>query len=173
MDGVLQCLAGYVVRYDRWRYAFAAGVAEILLAIFFFQPYPTHYMGTVPYCLGLFLAIAGLKLLWLARRVKRLSSNPAFAANESPEFMPATPPAAAPTSPTVWDGPPADSEHALTVHVWTPSGSAKAETRNYPVVDRYIAAVDVNGVIVDGKPRAATRKQVVKNAGDDRSNFRS
>lgn len=150
MDGVLQCLAGYVVRYDRWRYAFAAGVAEILLAIFFFQPYPTHYMGTVPYCLGLFLAIAGLKLLWLARRVKRLSSNPAFAANESPGFMPATPPAAAPTSPTVWDGPPADSEHALTVHVWTPSGSAKAETRNYPVVDRYIAAVDVNGVISTG-----------------------
>ncbi|MGH8816622.1 MAG: HdeD family acid-resistance protein, partial [Achromobacter pestifer] len=122
MDGVLQCLAGYVVRYNRWRYAFAAGVAEILLAIFFFQPYPTHYVGTVPYFLGLFLAIAGLKLLWLARRVKRLSSNPAFSATDSPEFLPTTPPAAAP-NPTVWDGPPADSERALTVHVWTPSGS--------------------------------------------------
>ncbi|WP_454674425.1 HdeD family acid-resistance protein [Achromobacter pestifer] len=149
MDGVLQCLAGYVVRYNRWRYAFAAGVAEILLAIFFFQPYPTHYVGTVPYFLGLFLAIAGLKLLWLARRVKRLSSNPAFSATDLPEFLPTTPPAAAP-NPTVWDGPPADSERALTVHVWTPSGSAKAETRNYPVVDRYIAAVDVNGVISTG-----------------------
>lgn len=146
MDGVLQCLAAYVVRYDRWRYAFGAGVAEILLAIFFFQPYPTDYVGTVPYCLGLFLAIAGLKLLWLARRVKHLASNPAFAANDSSDYLPAAPAAASP----VWDGPPADSERALTVHVWTPSGSAKAQTRNYPLVDRYIAAVDVNGVISTG-----------------------
>lgn len=149
MDGVLQCLAAYVVRYERWRYAFAGGVAEILLAIFFFQPYPTHYVGTVPYCLGLFLGIAGIKLLWLARRVRHLASNPAFAANDSPDFMPATPPRPAP-SPPVWDGPPADAERALTVHVWTPSGSAKAETRNYPLVDRYIAAVDINGVISTG-----------------------
>ncbi|WMD21600.1 DUF308 domain-containing protein [Achromobacter seleniivolatilans] len=146
MDGVLQCLAGYVVRYDRWRFAFGIGVAEIALAIFFFQPYPTHYVGTVPYCLGLFLAIAGLKLLWLARRVKRLASNPAFTDGQSAAFMPAAPAPAAP----VWDGPPADAEHALTVHVWTPSGSAKAQTRNYPVIDRYIAAVDVNGVISTG-----------------------
>lgn len=146
MDGVLQCLAAYVVRYERWRYAFAGGTAEILLAIFFFQPYPTHYVGTVPYCLGLFLGIAGLKLLWLARRVRHLASNPAFAANDSPDFMPTSPAAPAP----VWDGPPADAEHALTVHVWTPSGSAKAQTRNYPLVDRYIAAVDINGVISTG-----------------------
>ncbi|CAB3693250.1 MULTISPECIES: HdeD family acid-resistance protein [Achromobacter] len=155
LDGLLQCLAAYVVRYERWRYAFAGGIVEILLAIFFFQPYPTHYVGTVPYCVGLFLGIAGMKLLWLARRVKRLASNPAFASNPSPDFLPSEPAPASPSTPgpqrpTVWDGPPADSERALTVHVWTPSGSAKAQTRNYPLVDRYIAAVDVNGVISTG-----------------------
>ncbi|MDX3984094.1 MAG: DUF308 domain-containing protein [Achromobacter sp.] len=160
-DGVLQCLAAYVVRYQRWRYAFAGGIAEILLAIFFFQPYPTNYVGTLPYCVGLFLGIAGLKLLWLARRVRHLASNPAFASNPSPDFMPSEPASAAasqagstlaprPLGPTMWDGPPADSEPALTVHVWTPSGSAKAQTRNLPLVDRYIAAVDVNGVISTG-----------------------
>lgn len=160
-DGVLQCLAAYVVRYQRWRYAFAGGIAEILLAIFFFQPYPTNYVGTLPYCVGLFLGIAGLKLLWLARRVRHLASNPAFASNPSPDFMPSEPVSAAasqagstlaprPLGPTMWDGPPADSEPALTVHVWTPSGSAKAQTRNLPLVDRYIAAVDVNGVISTG-----------------------
>ena len=53
-------------------------------------------------------------------------------------------------SPTTFDGPPASSEKALTVHVWTPSGSAKDETRNYPIVDRYIAAVDINGVVSTG-----------------------
>ena len=36
------------------------------------------------------------------------------------------------------------------MHVWTPSGSAKAQTRNYLMLNRYIAAVDVNGVISTG-----------------------
>jgi uncharacterized membrane protein HdeD (DUF308 family) len=147
VDGLIQCIAAYVVRYTRWRYVFASGVAEILLAIFFFQPYPTHYVGTVPYCLGLFLAISGLKLLWLARRARHLEANPAMAASPHPGFMPTR--ADGPPR-TVFDGPPAASEHALTVHVWTPSGSAKAQTRHYPVVDRYIAAVDINGVVSTG-----------------------
>ena len=88
VDGLMQCTAAYVVRYERWRYVFASGVAEILLAIFFFQPYPTHYVGTVPYCLGLFLAFSGLKLLALAYRVRRLASNPALDDNPHPDFMP-------------------------------------------------------------------------------------
>jgi len=147
VDGLMQSIAAYVVRYDRWRYVFASGVVEVLLAIFFFQPYPTHYVGTVPYCLGLFLVFAGLKLLYLARRVRNLSSNPGFTANPEPGFMPTGTEAPAQT---VFDGPPLASEHALTVHVWTPSGSAKEETRNYPVVNRYIAAVDINGVVSTG-----------------------
>ena len=77
VDGLMQCIAAYVVRYARWRYVFASGVAEILLAIFFFQPYPTHYVGTVPYCVGLFLAFSGFKLLVLARRVRTLGPIPA------------------------------------------------------------------------------------------------
>ncbi len=148
VDGLMQCLASYMVRYGRWRYVFAAGVAEILLAVFFFQPYPTHYVGTLPYCLGLFLFFAGLKLLSLAARVRRMSANPAFVPDPGLGFAPA---AGAPASRrTVWDGPPAPSEKALTVHVWTPAGSAKAETRNYPVVNRYIAAVDAHGVVSTG-----------------------
>ncbi|WP_244300586.1 HdeD family acid-resistance protein, partial [Achromobacter aegrifaciens] len=147
VDGLIQCTAAYVVRYDRWRYVFASGVAEILLAIFFFQPYPTHYVGTVPYCLGLFLAFTGLRLLSLARRVRHLDSNPALDVNPHPDFMPTRADAHAQK---VFDGPPLESERALTVHVWTPSGSAKTETRNYPVVNRYIAAVDINGVVSTG-----------------------
>jgi uncharacterized membrane protein HdeD (DUF308 family) len=146
-DGLLQCIAAYVVRYPRWRYVFASGVVEVLLAIFFFQPYPTHYVGTVPYCLGLFLAFSGMKLVWLARRVRSLDSNPALADNPRPDFMPTRVDGPAQT---VFDGPPLASERALTVHVWTPSGSAKTATRNYPVLDRYIAAVDINGVVSTG-----------------------
>ncbi|CAB3710120.1 MAG: DUF308 domain-containing protein [Achromobacter sp.] len=147
VDGLIQCIAAYVVRYPRWRVVFASGVAEVLLAIFFFQPYPTHYVGTVPYCIGLFLAISGVKLLWLARRVRNLDANPALASNPDPAFMPTRVDGPAQK---VFDGPPQAGERALTVHVWTPSGSARTETRNYPVVDRYIAAVDSNGVISTG-----------------------
>ncbi|MDX3907943.1 MAG: DUF308 domain-containing protein [Pigmentiphaga sp.] len=148
IDGLIQCIASYVVRYPRWRYVFAAGVVEILIAIFFFQPYPTHYVGTLPFCLGIFLFFAGVKLLSLAARVRRLSSNPAFVANDHPDFMPSGIEGLG--GKTVWDGPPEPTEKALTVHVWTPTGSAKTETRNYPVVNRYIAAVDVNGVVSTG-----------------------
>jgi hypothetical protein len=49
-----------------------------------------------------------------------------------------------------FDGPPGPHERALTVHVWTPVGSAKAQPRRQPIVDRYIAAVDRNGSISTG-----------------------
>ena len=146
-DGLMQSISAYVVRYRRWRYTLAAGIVEIAIAIFFFQPYPTHYVGTLPYCVALFLIFAGLKLLALSRRVRNLRSNPALAVNANPDFMPTS---VRNPKPTTYDGPPADSEHALTVHIWTPTGSAKTQTRNYPLVNRYIAAVDVNGVVSTG-----------------------
>ena len=105
VDGLMQCIAAYVVRYARWRYVFASGVAEILLAIFFFQPYPTHYVGTVPYCVGLFLAFSGFKLLVLARRVRTLGPI-GLVVNARPDFMPT---ASAGPAQTVFDGPPLES----------------------------------------------------------------
>lgn len=48
VDGLLQCVAAWIVRYRRWKAAFAWGVFEILIAVFFYQPYPTHYAGTLP-----------------------------------------------------------------------------------------------------------------------------
>jgi uncharacterized membrane protein HdeD (DUF308 family) len=160
-DGLLQCTFAWIVRYRRWKVAFAWGVVEILLAIFFYQPYPSHYHGTVPYCLALLLIFGGINLLQLASRVRRLTRNPAFAVARHPAVEPdvapdgepgAEPPAeAAPWfERAVWDGPPADGERALTVHVWTPAGSSKAAAQRYPVIDRYIAAMDVNGVISTG-----------------------
>ena len=156
-DGLLQCIAAYVVRYGRWRTVFVSGAAEIVLAIFFFQPYPSHYAGAVPYFLGLFLMFSGFKLLILARRVRHLGMNPGLVVNAHPEFMPST----GGTAPvTLFEGPPASTERALTVHVWTPTGSAKHDTRSRPVVDRYIAAVDVNGVISTGHAALETPEGV-------------
>lgn len=152
-DGVLQIASAWVVRYRTWRLAIAGGAVEIVIAIFLYQPYPTHYKGTVPYCLGLVLFFAGWNMLLLALRARRLAVNPA-AAQGGKAALAASAVGAATDGPAlaqkVFDGPPAPQEHALTVHVWTPVGSAKQEARRQPVIDRYIAAVDRNGVISTG-----------------------
>ncbi|WP_020202352.1 MULTISPECIES: HdeD family acid-resistance protein [Cupriavidus] len=152
VDGLLQCISAWVVRYRRWKAAFSWGCAEILLAIFFYQPFPTHYVGTLPYCLGLFLFFGGLNLVTLATRVRRLARNPALNRARHPAVEPdrAEPGAGPVFAEAGWDGPPGDEEHALTVHVWTPAGSSKAPVLRHPIIGRYIAAVDVNGVISTG-----------------------
>lgn len=153
VDGLIQCAAAWVVRYKGWRLTMAWGVLEILLAVFFYQPYPTHYVGTLPYCLGLLLLFGGVTMATLAVRVKRIRVNPALstATNLNIEPEGATVENQLPLfAQAEWDGPPTDDEHALTVHVWTPTGSAKAPAQRRLIVDRYIAAVDANGVISTG-----------------------
>ncbi|WGS50933.1 DUF308 domain-containing protein [Paraburkholderia sp. D15] len=177
-DGLLQIVSARVVRYRTWRLAMIGGGIEIALAIFFYQPYPTHYAGTVPYCLGLGLIFGGWNMILLSTRVRRLVSNPAVGgrgaadnvaseaadANDAARNAEAANRGATPSTATAaispapsparsireWDGPPAADEAALTVHIWTPVGSAKGEARRQLIVDRYIAAVDRNGVISTG-----------------------
>jgi len=144
-DGLLQTASAHVVRFRGWRLAMAGGLLEIALAIFFIQPYPTHYVGTVPYCVGLGLIFGGWNLVLLASRVRRLAGDPALADDPKP----------ATGGPgrqglKTWSGPPAADEAALTVHVWTPTGSAKSEPQRQLIIDRYIAAVDRDGVISTG-----------------------
>lgn len=146
VDGMLQAVAAHVVRYPHWRLAMAEAVLEILIAIFFYQPYPTHYAGTVPYFVGLFLLFGGLHMAVLALRVKALPANPALPGSVPQRARSAAePPQACTQAPQREAG-----QQALTVHIWTPIGSSKAPTQRQPIVDRYIAAVDVNGVISTG-----------------------
>lgn len=156
-DGLLQIASAWVVRYRTWRLALAGGALQIAIAIFLYQPYPTHYKGTVPYCLGLILMFAGWNLLLLALRARRLAVNPAAAQGGAAALMASAVGAANSAkgrtprlAQTVFDGPPEPHERALTVHVWTPVGTSRAEARRQPLIDRYIAAVDRDGVISTG-----------------------
>ena len=110
-DGTLQIVSARGVRYRTWRLAVAGGALEIALAIFFFQPFPTHYVGTVPYCLGLGLMFGGWNLILLSTRVRRLSSNPAVAPGDAHATMGSRTPGV--PLKTEWDGPPAADEAAL------------------------------------------------------------
>lgn len=161
-DGLLQCTSAWVVRYRRWRFAMSWGILEILFAISVYQPYPTHYYGTVPYCLAaLFIFIGGNTLL-VGARVRNMARNPAFATSNESMLWPATVPSSVlPVfRKTEWDGPPSENESALTVHVWTPVGTSKGKPRNYPLLDRYIAAVDISGTISTGHAALETPEGV-------------
>lgn len=143
VGGCLRIAAAWVVRFPGWRGSILAGGAELLLAAFIFEPWPTHYVGTVPYCLGVGLCIAGAGSLRLAWRLRRLPPGVSMAALLRDGYPPggrfeqvAADAAWPPLLP-------------MTVHVWTPLGSAQNAVRR-PVVDRYIAAVDAQGVISTG-----------------------
>ncbi len=124
------------------------GVLEIGFAVFMIEPYPTFYVGTVAYCVGLTLFLSGLGTLLLALRLRALPPGTSLAVLFARNRRSATPAGGAP-----WTGPltgAVTSQIApLTVHVWTPTGSAK-DALPQPLVDRYIAAVDGNGVISTG-----------------------
>jgi uncharacterized membrane protein HdeD (DUF308 family) len=160
VDGSLQIIAARVVRYRTWKLAMAGGLLEIAIAIFFYQPYPDHYAGTVAYCVAFGLLFGGWNMSLLALRVRRMAVNPTMADELRAEhrcgtsgaactFVAPRAPAEA-SAPLSWDGPPGPHEKALTVHVWMPVASAKGEARRQLIVDRYIAAVDRNGAISTG-----------------------
>jgi uncharacterized membrane protein HdeD (DUF308 family) len=170
-DGTLQIIAAALVRYRTWKMAIAGGVLEIAIAIFFYQPYPDHYAGTIAYCVAFGLLFGGWNMTLLAIRVRRMATNPVVTDEKRVEHkVAAMEPAAAKTAATprteastqmsMQNGPkppssnaltpPEPNEHVLTIHVWTPVGSAKSQARRQPIIDRYIAAVDRNGAISTG-----------------------
>ncbi|WP_343585033.1 MFS transporter [Herbaspirillum sp.] len=187
IGGGLQITTAMVVRFPRWRAAVAGGSVQIILAILFFQPYPTHYKGTVPFCLALGLIFGGWNMIWLALRTRMLPQRVSidmlaerntearrpfdaglYRGDEAMKPMlqaggdllgkgwKAVPKDGAAGKPQEDGGrdvavAPQDGDRpSMTVHVWTPAGSAKGPARRQPVIDRYIAAVDTNGVISTG-----------------------
>ena len=152
IDGLLQCVSATMVRYPRWRWALAGGVGEIVIAVSFLSPYPWGYDGTVPYAMGLALMFIGWGTIWLAARVRAVGGDTTLdqilrgalytqaPAGSSTVANDARPSADAPRA----------ADPVLTVHVWTPTGTAKAPLQRRPVIDRYIAAVDTKGAVWTG-----------------------
>jgi len=150
--GVFQIASAWVLRYDRWRLSVWGGCAQVVFGLFLFQPYPTHYAGTVSYFIGVTMLVAGLGTLRVAVRTRKLSKHDSMFDLLAPEELRGTVPTEPESEPEPEPGPaqPPAQPGPLTVHVWTPEGSAKNKTVRRPVFNRYIAAVDVRGVISTG-----------------------
>jgi uncharacterized membrane protein HdeD (DUF308 family) len=143
VGGLLRVSAAYVVRFAGWRLAIAIGGAELLFAIFMFEPWPTHYRGTLPFCIGFGLALTGWSLLRLSLRLRALppTASISLLTHRGSDVE---------SQPVVWlRGSTGEQPNDLVVHVWTPVGSADDAVRQ-PIVDRYIAAVDRHGAISTG-----------------------
>ncbi len=148
LDGILRVSAAWVVRFAGWRLSLGMGLLELLFAVFMIEPYPTFYAGTVAYCVGIALALSGLGTLLLALRLRRLPRGASlamlFARNAPVADLAGAVPVLAGVAGSATAAP-----APLTVHVWTPTGSAP-DVLPQPLVDRYVAAVDAHGVISTG-----------------------
>ncbi|MGG5215873.1 MULTISPECIES: HdeD family acid-resistance protein [Rahnella] len=141
ITGLFVMASAWVVRYDRWRQVFFSGVAQLIFALFLFLPYPTHHHGTISQFVGMIMILGGIQCIPLAYRAFKMRDGVTLSALMAPPgLIPVIPPVSVNSR----------SEGALIVHIWTPEGSAANSPVPRPVFNRYIAAVDVHGVISTG-----------------------
>ncbi|WP_244483631.1 DUF4105 domain-containing protein [Methylobacterium sp. Leaf91] len=135
-DGLSRFALSNVLRFPGWRLSAAHGLLGVALGIVTLQPWPTWYAGTVGFCIGAFLILSGIKVAILGLRLRRPPVAPGQ--NLAPE------PHLVPEPPLAGTGP-----EALTVHVWTPTGTASIPVRQR-LVHRYVISVNGHGHISTG-----------------------
>ena len=148
ITGLFVMASAWVVRFERWKASFVAGIGYLVFALFLFQPYPTHHKGTIAQLVGMLMIISGIQCIRTAWRAFGLHDSRSVFSLLAPERLFLKSKAKPnrdediPTSP--------EENGPLTVHVWTPEGSAANQPVPRPVFNRYIAAVDATGVISTG-----------------------
>ncbi len=138
LDGILRVASAAIVRFPAWPRAMAVGVGELAFAVVVFEPYPVRHDGVIELAIGLGLTVAGLFIGRVGVALGRVPADVTLPLLLSGRVRSRAAPSTA--------EPEIDS---VTVHVWTPTGSIKNAQRQ-PLVDRYIAARDENGVISTG-----------------------
>ena len=147
LDGAFRIAAALLVRSVRWRHAIVVALVEFVVAALVWAPWPVPHRHTVPFCFGVALLATAWSLTRLGLQLRRMPAGASV--TDLPLFAGPNWHARNLLHPTEAVAASWDSGTALTVHVWTPIGSAEHAQR-VPVVDRYIAAMDQNGVISTG-----------------------
>lgn len=146
VDGLFRWAAAIVIRSVRWRHAIVVGLIEIVVGATIWAPWPVPYRQSFPFFIGVALLAAAWSLARLGLQLRRL--KPGASVTELPLFAGPNWHARGLLHPSqeaaAWH-----DEEGLTVHVWTPVGSAINPQRRF-LIDRYIAAVDQGGVISTG-----------------------
>lgn len=142
--GLFSIASAVVVRFAHWRRVLLAGILQVIFAIFLFLPFPSEHDGTVSQFIGMVMITGGSQSVLLSLRMRQIRHGRSVFDILAPQGLMPRKREALPLS---VDSPPGEQ---LTVHVWTPEGSAKQQTLPRPVINRYIAAVDADGVISTG-----------------------
>jgi hypothetical protein len=145
--GVLVITCACVVRYLHWRSSLISGGAQIVFALLLVIPYPIDYNATVLFFLGSLMIVGGLDMVRLSRRARRLREGASTFDLLAPGDLLTDLLNASPEEP--WEANYVSGE-PLVVHIWTPEGTSGATTVPRPIINRYIAAVDAEGVISTG-----------------------
>ncbi|WP_273727699.1 HdeD family acid-resistance protein [Brucella gallinifaecis] len=142
IDGVVRIASAWVVRYPRWRVGLIGGIVEVMIAIATLQPWPTWYEGTVGVNVGAVFVLTGVGLLSIAFRIRRMEADASLTSilSRNPFNYRAA---------QLYRKRATRNRKTLTVHVWTPTGTAMTSLRRR-AINRYIATVDSNGVISTG-----------------------
>ncbi|TCT07566.1 HdeD family acid-resistance protein [Aquabacter spiritensis] len=145
VDGVLRILTANALRYSAWKAVIAFALAEFVLAGLLITDWPVPHEKNIPVCVSLSLLFSGWVLVRMGLLLRRLEPEVAILA--LPMFAQRAWYDNAPVLIGIGDEPAPDQP--MTVRVWTPVGSADVAQRRL-ILDRYIAAVDRNGVISTG-----------------------
>ena len=149
--GTLQMASAWVVRFPNWRTAFGFGLAKICFALVMFGPFPGHYSATISVFMGITLITGGIVTLNVFLRARQLKDGTSVFELFMPSDVLPKIRKMRLARPRKDNAPTGQIQgEPLTVHVWTPEGSSKNAPVPRPVINRYIAAVDVNGVISTG-----------------------
>ncbi|WP_246251961.1 HdeD family acid-resistance protein [Ancylobacter pratisalsi] len=145
VDGIGRIGIGLLVHLPDWRSRALYGSVELAFAVLFFTGWPLPLERSIPLCVGLIFALRGWMLIRFSLMFRTLENEAAILS--LPIFATRGWYANAPV--LVDDQETELVENPLTVHVWTPAGSA-AVAQHLPVIDRYVAAIDAKGVISTG-----------------------
>ncbi len=147
LDGLFRWAAAAVIRSVRWRHEVLVGLVELIAGGLIWAPWPVPHRQTVPFVLGLGLLAASWSLARLSLQLRRL--KPGASVTDLPLFAGPNWHARGLLTPSQENTGSWNNDQGLTVHVWTPVGSAVNPQRRF-LIDRYIAAVDQGGVISTG-----------------------
>ncbi len=145
LDSINRVVFAFVVRYVRWRFMAVVGTIEAIFAVSIAIGWPFAPQQGIPLCIALLIALWGGLLIRLSLLLRKRDDEvailalPIFGGRGWYDNAPIL----------IDTGEEIRVEHPLTVRVWTPVGSAVDPARRL-LVDRYIAAVDGNGVISTG-----------------------
>ncbi len=137
--GIFNISSAFVVRFSHWKKAILWGFVQIGYSLFLLMN--NDYV--ISYVLGFIMITASVKSIYFLFRVYFSKNNSAIYPLLNNNTNVNSLNTLAGSQRTHHDLP-------LTIHIWTPEGSAENPYIPRPIINRYIAATDITGVISTG-----------------------